>query len=275
MIQHNQGRTRVTLMTPPSSSSPVAAPRRILITRAAADCADLAALMLPPDTQVDYMAPFDVRPVGLAAEVVDAIVAAADTTTTALVFTSPRALAALTTQAPQIITAWRQKTVFVVGAATAAACAAAGFSHVDAAAGDGDALVARLALVAGERGIDHIIHLSGDVIAVDLAEKLTGTLTVSRHVVYQAHLQPLAADLVAALQAGQITDIVLFSARVAAHLAAYLRAGSASPRLYCLSNRVAAAAQSAFSPLTPLVTVAPQPTIAALLTLAVLPPAPV
>lgn len=256
------------MITAQASDSPSP---HILMTRAAEDCAGFAAQLAPMAGMVEYYAPFVTRHLPIEPAMLDQLQREAAAPDSALVLTSPRSLQALAATAPQLVQAWRQQPVFCVGDGTAAAAAALGFSQVDSAAGDGAALAARLSLVGPQRQIRHFWHLSGVVTAVDLAAPLQAVqLRVTRVPLYSADLaEPVPQDLAARLVRGEITDVVLLSARVAAQLGQIARAGGGPgpQRLWCLSARIAEAARSAFAPLAPLITASAQPDIAQLLAL--------
>lgn len=246
-----------------------AAPQtQILMTRAEDDCSGWAALLHPLMGRLRFHAPFVTRPLPLAADTRAGLEREAALPDSALVLTSPRALAALQATAPPLVQAWRQQPVFCVGDATADDARAKGFSHVDSAAGDGHDLAARLALAGKQRGLRHFWHLSGVETAVDLAPPLAAVaLRLTRVPVYDAELAPLPENLPADIAAGRIADIVLLSARVAAQLGAALKTlpAAAGLRLWCLSPRIADAARAAFAPAAPRIEAAPQPQMAALL----------
>lgn len=237
----------------------------ILMTRAAADCAAVAGLLQTLGDDIVYYQPFSTQPEKLAPAVVDEILAAVNDQAATLAFTSPRSVEALRLAAPQILVAWRQRLVYAVGPGTAAALLAEGFCHVDAAAGDSDALASRLRLMAGQQGVERVLHLGGHVAAADMAEKLAGSgIAVTRHVVYRAVLRTVPPEIATAIETGVITDIALLSARVTEHLAPLMLRAPHLPRLYCLSERIAVTARQVLSPEAPLIRVAPQPLLTAL-----------
>lgn len=254
------------MITPQPSDSP--APH-ILMTRAAEDCAAYAAQLAPLAGMLEYYAPFVTRHLPIDPAMSGQLQREAAAPDSALVLTSPRALQALAATAPQLVQSWRQQPVFCVGDGTAAAATALGFSQVDSAAGDGAALAARLSLVGPQRQIRHFWHLSGVVTAVDLAAPLQAVqLRVTRVPLYSADLaDPLPQDLAGRLSRGDISDVVLLSARVAALIGGAVRAGGGPgpQRLWCLSARIAEAARGAFAPLAPMITASAQPDIAQLL----------
>lgn len=214
----------------------MAGPGRIWLTRsrpgAEADAAALAALghdpLIDPVLEiVPVPATLDLEPV-----------AAVAVTSAAAV----RALAALTPR--------RDRPLFAVGAATAAAARAAGFEEVDAGeatdAGDAEALAARLVRAAP---IDHspwpVLWPRGREVAADLAALAfalaPGRVEVRPVVVYAAEPRRPDAAL-AAVAAGQVAAVLLHSPRGARAAAAALQAaGLAPPPAIALSPAVAAA----------------------------------
>lgn len=268
MLHFVKGHRRLDILPPPSSPS-----RRILMTRSAADCAGVAGLLQPLSERLHYFQPFITQPQALAAADLEALQTAAQDKAATLAFTSPRSIEALQKTAPQMLQSWRQRLVFAVGPGTAAALQAAGFSHVDAAAGDSADLAARLRLLARQHGIAAVWHLTGTVRAADLAESLADTgMAVHQVIVYHAALMLVPDDLAAAIVSGAITDIVLLSVRVSEHLAPLISQAASAPRLYCLSERIAAAARQALQPVPALIRVAPQPLLSAVVPLVLAPP---
>ncbi len=117
--------------------------------------------------------------------------------------------------------------LYVVGDATAAAARAAGFPHVVSAAGDVEALaetIRRDGLAPGAT----VLHLAGRDRAGDLAGLLAPDgITVAIAVLYRAEpSETLPEAVAAALRAGAIDAILVYSERSAAALAASIgRAG--------------------------------------------------
>lgn len=245
-------------------------PPSILMTRAEEDCRGWADLLHPFADRLCYHAPFVTKALPPSADMTAQLLREAAAPDSALVLTSPRALAALAQTAPQVVQAWRGQPVFTVGDGTGVAAKALGFAQVDSAAGDGNDLAARLALTAKQRGIRHFWHLSGTEIAVDFAPPLAAVdLRVTRLPVYEAQLAPLPESFAADVTAGRLRDIVFLSARVAAQFGAALKplAGANRLRLWCLSPRIADAARAGMAPSTAQIIAAPQPHMAALLPL--------
>ena len=146
------------------------------------------------------------------------------------------------TQAP------RDLPVFTVGERTAAEARAQGFTQVEAAEGNVDALAAlvsaRLDPAAGA-----LIHISGRDVAGDLEGAVTAkAFTYRRHILYKAvAAERFSEALTTALEAGTISGVVFYSARTAATFVMLAkRAGLAEAfdkmTAICLSDAVAAAA---------------------------------
>ena len=128
----------------------------------------------------------------------------------ALAVTSINAVPALLGVAPDL-------PVFAVGEATAAAARAAGRSDVQVAAGDGRALAQLIARrVTPERGA--ILHLAGAEVRPGLEQALGSTgHRYCRAVVYAAvPREQLAPASSAAIRAGQVDAVLLYSPRSAA-----------------------------------------------------------
>ena len=162
----------------------------------------------------------------------------------------------------------RDVKLFAVGAATARAARAAGFTDVVSADGDAAALVACVA-AALDPAAGPLVHLSGQAVAGDPAGDLAARgFAVRRQVVYQATAaDTLPAEVAAALQAGRIDVALFYSPRTAAVFVSLLRAAGladacAAVVAGCLSPAVADAL--AGLPLAGRV-IAPRPDQAALL----------
>lgn len=141
--------------------------------------------------------------------------------------------------------AWREKPVFVTGAATAAAAREAGFADVRASGGDVAGLCDRI-LAELPAGGGPVLYVTGR----DRAGDLTGALAGRGHDVrtveaYRAEARPeLDPAVAAALRAGTIDGALFFSARTAATfvdrvVAADLAGAAAKIVLYALSEAVA------------------------------------
>lgn len=261
----------MTAVHPQSASA-----RRILLTRAQDTCARWADALYPLASRLEYFTPFTTQPVALGASVRDDLLAAAHDDGVAWVITSARALEALQASDGEMLANIRQRIVFAVGDGSAQALRDAGFSRVLAAQGDITSLVSTILLHTPQQNIRRVIHLAGRVTVGNLADLLQQSpLQVDVHVVYDATLNALPADLAAALSSGAITDVILLSGRVAEHLGAAVAAhtGDGMPavvgpaRLYCLSPRIADIARAAFAPASPEIVTAPRPDIASLLTM--------
>ncbi len=144
----------------------------------------------------------------------------------------------------------RDLSVLAVGEATAAAAEDAGFRDVEAAGGDVAAL-AELAAAGLEPGAGPVVHVSGSVVAGDLAGRL-GALgfTVHRAVLYDTRpVEALSEVAATALSQGAIDAVLLFSPRTAkAFVRLAERAGVAAAlgrvRALCLSANVAGEARA-------------------------------
>ena len=137
--------------------------------------------------------------------------------------------------------------VFAVGAASADAARAAGFSSVEAAGGDVGSLAAHVA-GALRPGEGPLLHVAGTVVAGDLAGALAVEgFEVKRAVLYEAALArelPVAAR--EAIAGGSVDGVLLYSPRTARAFAslvldAGLAAQVAGLVAYCLSSNVAEA----------------------------------
>ena len=164
----------------------------------------------------------------------------------ALLFTSANGVRAFAAACDE-----RALRVFAVGRATAAAARAAGFARVAVAGGDVGALAAlvadRLDPAAGA-----LVHAAGAAVAGDLAGALAERgFTVRREVLYEARPRTaLSAAAAAAIAAGRIDGVLLFSPRTAALFVRLAAAAGGAEGLgrtvaFCLSAAVAAAAVGA------------------------------
>ncbi|MCZ8195102.1 uroporphyrinogen-III synthase [Brevundimonas sp.] len=218
----------------------MAGPGRIWLTRsrpgAEADAAALAALGHAP--LIDPV--LEIVPVPVTVDL-EPVAAVAVTSAAAV-----RALAALTPR--------RDRPLFAVGAATAAAARAAGFEEVDAGdeadgdggGGDAAALAARLVRAAPpDRSPWPVLWPRGREVAADLAALAfalaPGRVEIRPVVVYAAEPRRPDAAL-AAVAAGQVAAVLLHSPRGARAAAAALQAaGLPPPPAIALSPAVAAA----------------------------------
>ncbi|MDY0008222.1 MAG: uroporphyrinogen-III synthase [Bdellovibrionales bacterium] len=158
----------------------------------------------------------------------------------ALVFTSAQGVAQFPPQTA------RDTTVFAVGTATAEAAQNAGFAHVITGGGDVRDLAQILIARKEELGLSAVLHISGEDTAEDLTQLLADSgITAHKAVVYRTEfIEKLPADVEAALLAGKIDTVLLFSARAAQHWLKLLstealRSASAALEAICLSERVA------------------------------------
>lgn len=173
----------------------------------------------------------------------------------ALAFTSANGVRALIHARPDAAKAGLP--VFAVGAATAAAARDAGFASVTSGAGDVESLarviVAQTSPGAGallHPGAGAILHIAGRERAGDLVAALQDAgFTARRLVLYAAEgVTALSGETQAALRAGQIDDVIIFSPRTARQFVtlitqARLQGAVARLRLVALSARVAEAAK--------------------------------
>ncbi len=156
---------------------------------------------------------------------------------TALAFTSANGVAAFAARSAE-----RRLPVFAVGAATAAAARARGFSDVASADGDVAALARAIAArgAGGPSGEAQVLHPGPAEPAGDLAGDLRRQGVRARAMtVYET--APVALDADAARQAASARVVLLHSPKAARALAAHLAAHPA-PRLVaaCLSAAIAA-----------------------------------
>lgn len=148
------------------------------------------------------------------------------------------------------LSALRNRPVFAVGSATAAAARAAGFADVQAAQGDVETLAA---LIAQSKPAGPILHLAGSERAGDLILLLARRgVEARRAALYDAveidNLEPQARALLA--ESSENPAVVLFSPRSARLFLAQARRAGLAHRLnnavaLCLSQDVAAAAGAA------------------------------
>lgn len=139
----------------------------------------------------------------------------------------------------------KRATAFVVGPASAAAAAGAGFARVEQADGDVAALV-RTAIASLHPGDGPLLHVSGAVTAGNLASDLEASgFEVDRVVAYEARpVGELPEPCAAALEAGTADGVLLYSPRTARIWVALVTGADLAPaatRLvhYCLSDNVA------------------------------------
>lgn len=139
----------------------------------------------------------------------------------------------------------RDLPVYAVGDGSARAAGAAGFARVESAAGDVEALAA-LVVARLDPGAGRVVHVAGSAVAGDLAGRLAAAgFAAERAVLYEARqARALSAACVAALRAGGLDAVALFSPRTAAGFVRLAReAGVAEAcaglEALCLSEAVA------------------------------------
>jgi len=143
----------------------------------------------------------------------------------------------------------RDMPVLAVGEKTAEAARNEGFTHVETAGGNVEAL-ADLAALTLDPVKGPVIHVSGRDVAGDLAGALSArAFTYRRHVLYKARAaEAFSEGLCDALSAGDIAAVVFYSARTAATFVmlakqAGLAGSAASMTAFCISEAVAEAAR--------------------------------
>jgi len=205
---------------------------RLLITRPEEDAEPLAAALAARG--VDSM----IEPLIAIADVEGAAPELAGVQ--ALLITSANGIRAFARRSSE-----RALPVLAVGDASAAAARRLGFASVISAGGDVAAL-AKLAKAELDPKKGALLHVAGSRVAGDLAGALTGAgFACRRHVLYQARpAEAFSAAAAAALAAGALDGVLLFSPRTAATFARLIaKAGIADicRRLaaYCLSRAVA------------------------------------
>ncbi|HWK46615.1 MAG TPA: uroporphyrinogen-III synthase [Stellaceae bacterium] len=163
-----------------------------------------------------------------------------------IVFTSGNGVRAFAERVTQLdLTVWRDLPVYAVGDQTAARARAIGFKMVKSASGTVEDLARRIiSQVPPTAG--RLLHVSGADIAGDLAGSLTAAGFQLDHVrLYEAvPAKSLSAATVAALQAGTIEGVLLFSPRTARIFATLLESGAqridvSTLTAFCLSQAVA------------------------------------
>lgn len=163
--------------------------------------------------------------------------------------------------------------LFAVGDSSARTARDLGFSQVDSAGGDVGAL-AQLVYAALPATGATLVHVAGKDVAGDLSGLLEKAgFTVRRAVLYDAHAPAsLSATTIAALRAGAIDAVLLFSPRTAAAFVDLARRAGVEKNLagvtvYGLSEAVAEAAREAGATGWAAVRVAAHPDTASLLSL--------
>ncbi|MBU6419750.1 MAG: uroporphyrinogen-III synthase [Proteobacteria bacterium] len=151
----------------------------------------------------------------------------------------PAALVVTSAQAiPALPTALHGVKVFCVGDATAAKLRVAGFTCVESAAGDAEAL-ARLIIARRVAG-PHVLAVGerhGQKLAADL--RAAGLSVLRRRVYKVAKLQAMPPELRAGLAAGEFDGALFYSAETARAFTALQPPGTAAMQAYALSQNVA------------------------------------
>lgn len=157
--------------------------------------------------------------------------------------------------------------LYAVGAATADAGRHLGFSKVIEGGGSAEALLP--VLTSAFRSGGRLLHLAGDVVAVDLATPLSRSgIALKTVIVYESVARSaLSGKLAAALRQGEVDGVILTSPRTAAIFAALMdKAGftDVARRLICFC--ISANTASALAELAPMaIRVAVQPDLPSLL----------
>lgn len=211
---------------------------RALITRPEEDAAPLADALTAKNVEVS------VEPL-LMIQTLDEVEIDLDGVQ-ALLFTSANGVRAFVARSER-----RDIGVLTVGDASAAAARAAGFAHVESAAGDVHDLV-RLVKARLDPKSGALFHAAGSVVAGDLAGKLAESGYALRRVtLYEAKpAEALSSETLAALGARDIDLVLFFSPRTASTFVELLRraddpqaiAGCGKAVALCLSPAVAEAA---------------------------------
>lgn len=139
----------------------------------------------------------------------------------------------------------RELLVFAVGDATARTAAALGYSAVQSASGDVEAL-AGLVIGALDPSAGPLVHAAGTRVAGDLAGRLEAAgFDLRRAVIYSAEVaEALPEAAASALSGGGSKGVVLFSPRTAKTFVELVRSAGlertlAEADVYCLSRAVA------------------------------------
>jgi len=164
----------------------------------------------------------------------------------AVAVTSANALAALAGEAARALL---QLPLYAVGARSAAAARAAGFTDVTSAEGDVHELVRLVA--ERHRGNAPLLYLAGEHRAADLVGELARQgIEAEMRIVYRAGAAPFPPALTDALRDGTLDAVLHYSKRsaenyVAGARAAGIAAAALAVRHVCLSAQVAAPLQDA------------------------------
>ncbi|MBO6669631.1 uroporphyrinogen-III synthase [Parvibaculum sp.] len=135
--------------------------------------------------------------------------------------------------------------ILAVGPASADAARAAGFAQVEAAGGDVNSLAEHVAKSLDPKA-GPLLHVAGSAVAGDLAGMLEERgFSVTRAVLYDARLASELPEIArAALEAGSLDGVLLYSPRTARAFASLVRKAGLEARVkglaaYCLSAAVA------------------------------------
>jgi uroporphyrinogen-III synthase len=218
--------------------------RRALVTRPEEDAAPLAAALAARGIDVALEPLLAIEPLADAALDLAGV--------QALLFTSANGVRAFVQLArDRNLGGWPDIPVLTVGDASAAAAQAAGFTRVESAGGDVEAL-ARLAIERLDPKAGPLFHAAGSAVAGDLAGRLgEAGFELRRTVLYEAKpAAQLSPATVTDLANGAFDLALFFSPRTAATFVGLARsegegvvAGCRQTTALCLSPAVAAAAQ--------------------------------
>ena len=205
---------------------------RLLVTRPVDDAAPLAAELRALGHEVvlaPVMTIVELEEAALSLEGVQAVLA-----------TSANGVRVLARRATR-----RDMALYAVGDATARTARDASFINVRSAEGDVEAL-ARLVAQSLDPTQGPLLHVTGSVAAGDLSGRLEALgFAVTRAILYRAEpATALAPEAVAALKAGTLDGVLLFSPRTARLFVELARGATSLKALsaYCLSQAVREAA---------------------------------
>ncbi len=229
--------------------------RRVIVTRPAERAEDLAAELAAAGIEAVIAPMLTVEPLEADGVLSPGVQAALVTSGN-----GARGLARLTER--------RDVPVLAVGDATAGIARAAGFTEVETASGDADALVA-LVVRRCDPALGPLVWVSGEAVSTDIVPVLAARgFRVERRVVYRtAAAEALPAAVAEALRAGAVDGAMFFSSRSAEVFIGLVRGRgleTACGRLsaYCMSDTIA---QTASQLPWNAIHVAGEPTKAALL----------
>jgi len=160
-------------------------------------------------------------------------------------------------QAQNESTAYHSKTVYAIGAATAAACAQAGFTDIMESRGGLTQFADMILATPPKSKKGKLVHITGQHKAGDLCRLLQeGGIEAEQIMLYRAlPCQSLPPNLVALIQQGEIDNVLFYSRRSAdifCSLAERAGLGAYLPNMaaICLSPAIAQrAAQASFCPI--------------------------